>query len=73
MPDFAWFEDPLPAGRVIPADDIKAAAQEAAERMSLHIEPGTTATLGIWVGRRFEFTVDARNIQPRIVKAKDGV
>jgi hypothetical protein len=70
MPDFSWFEDPLPDGRVITADDVKSAAQEAAERLSLQIQPGTTATLGVWIGRRFEFTVDATNVQPRVVKVK---
>lgn len=73
MPDFSWFEDPLPDGRIITADDAKSAALEAAERLSIQIQPGTTATVGVWIGRRFEFMVDARNVQPRIVKAKDGV
>lgn len=70
MPDFSWFEDPLPPGRVITADDAKSAAQMAAERLSLIVQPGDTATLSVWIGRRFEFTVDATNVQPRVVKVK---
>lgn len=70
MPDFAWFEDPLPAGRVLTADDAKGAAQQAAERLAVQVQPGDTATFGIWIGRRFEFTVDATQVAPRIVKAK---
>jgi hypothetical protein len=70
MPDYCWFEDPLPPGRVITADDAKTAAQMAADRVALIVQPGDTATLAVWIGRRFEFTVDATNIQPRVVRVK---
>lgn len=72
MPDFSWFEEPLPPGRILTVDDAKAAAQAAAEILSVQVQPGDTATLAVWIGRRFEFTVDATAAVTRIVKVKAG-